>query len=177
MANMITVCENPDHTKNQISFEERRKQLAEKKAREEMHIREEKKSPYKKWTQYNLEYTERMINLLKVNSVAARLLFFLVDQMDQMNAVMCSYVVLEEALELSKPTITRAIRTLKELGFIAVYKSGTSNVYTVNDNVFWKSWGNKRRYSKFPANIILAESEQNPFKNIKSDKISQINKK
>ena len=78
---------------------------------------------------------------------------------------MCSYTVLQEALDLSKPTITRAIRTLKELGFIAIYKSGTSNVYTVNDNVFWKSWGNKKRYSKFPANVILAESEHRSMTN------------
>lgn len=172
--NSVTVCANPDHLKGQISFEEREQQLIEQEQREEMLRKQEKGSPYKKWTQYNLEHTEKMINLLKVNPVAGRLLFFLVDQMDNYNAVMCSYTVLEEALDISRPTITRAIRTLKELGFIAIYKSGTSNVYTVNDNVFWKSWGNKKRYSKFPANVILAESEQQSLKQIKSTKTKQI---
>lgn len=177
MSNAVTVCANPDHLKGQISFEEREQQLKEQELREQKLLDKEKNSPYKKWTQYNLDHTEKMLNLLKVNPVAGRLLFFLVDQMDNYNAVMCSYTVLQEALDLSKPTITRAIRTLKELGFIAIYKSGTSNVYTVNDNVFWKSWGNKKRYSKFPANVILAESEQHPLENITSTKTKQITPK
>lgn len=175
--NSVTVCANPDHSKGQISFEEREQQLKEQERLDAQMRKLDKNSPYKKWTQYNLEHTEKMLNLLKVNPVAARLLFFLVDQMDNVNAVMCSYTVLEEALDISRPTITRAIRTLKDLGFIAIYKSGTSNVYTVNDNVFWKSWGNKKRYSKFPANVILAESEQHPLENITSTKTKQIDKK
>jgi len=49
---------------------------------------------------------------------------------------------------------------LKENGYIAILKSGTSNIYAINDSVYWKSWGNKKQYSKFPANILLALSEQ-----------------
>ena len=49
---------------------------------------------------------------------------------------------------------------MKEKGYIAVFKSGTSNVYAVNDKVAWNSWGTNYAYSKFPANIILSISEQ-----------------
>ena len=91
---------------------------------------------------------------------AHAILYFLVDQMDEYNAVMCSYKVLQEVLDTSKATIQRNIQILKKKGYIAVLKSGTSNVYAINDSVYWKSWGNKKQYSKFPANVVLAMSEQ-----------------
>lgn len=167
----MIVTNTTDLSKNQISFELREKQLQEEERLAKEQQQRDKNSPYRTWSQYNLEHTKEVMNLIKVNPNAARLLFFLVDQMDTYNAVMCSYTVFEEALELSKPTVTRAVKALKELGFIHVYKSGTSNVYAVNDNVFWKAWGNKKKYSKFPANIILAESEQAA---IKGSKVKQI---
>ena len=88
------------------------------------------------------------------------ILLFLVDQMDNYNAVMCSYQVIQEVLGISRATASAAVRVLRENGFIAVLKSGTSNVYAINDTVYWKSWGNKKQYSKFPANIILSIAEQ-----------------
>ena len=94
--------------------------------------------------------------------------------MDNYNAVMCSHTVIMEVLGVSRQTVSKAITVLKDRGFIAVYKSGTSNVYTINDNVFWKSWGKNRKYCKFPANIVLAESEQINCKNVKGLKVKQI---
>jgi hypothetical protein len=73
---------------------------------------------------------------------------------------MCSYKVLEETFEASNRTMTRAVSVLKESGFISILKSGSSNIYAVNDNLYWKSWGNNKKYSKFPANVILSLSEQ-----------------
>ena len=91
---------------------------------------------------------------------ASAILSFLVNEMDNYNAVMCSYQVLQEVLKVSKDTIRKCIKVLKENGYIAILKSGTSNVYTVNDSIYWKSWGNNLKYSKFPANVVLALSEQ-----------------
>jgi DNA-binding transcriptional ArsR family regulator len=91
---------------------------------------------------------------------AHAILLFLIDQMDNYNAVMCSYKVLEEVLNIGHATVARNIKVLKENGFIAVLKSGTSNVYAINDRIYWKSWGNNRKYSKFPANVVLTLSEQ-----------------
>ena len=108
---------------------------------------------------------------------AAAIISFLVDQMDNHNAVMCSYKVLEEVLGVSSETIRRNIKILKENGYIAVLKSGTSNVYAVNDSIFWKSWGNNKQYSKFPANIILSLSEQEKDYQISFTKHKEITKK
>ena len=73
---------------------------------------------------------------------------------------MCSYKVLQETFDISADTVRRAIKLLKDKGYIYVFKSGTSNVYAVNDKLVWNSWGTNYERSKFPANIILSISEQ-----------------
>ena len=80
--------------------------------------------------------------------------------MDDYNAVICSYKVLQENFGVSQVTVARAIKILKEKQYIEVYKSGTSNVYAINKNIVWNSWGTNYDYAKFGANIILSESEQ-----------------
>lgn len=135
-------------------------QLDEQEKKEKEEKEREKQSAFSRWTQFNLEHTKKLMWLAVKHPKAHAILYFLVDQMDQYNAVMCSYKVLEEVLEISTPTVTRNIKVLKDNGFIQVLKSGTSNVYTINDSVYWKSWGNNRRYSKFPANVVLSATEQ-----------------
>ncbi len=96
--------------------------------------------------------------------------------MDNYNAVMCSYQVIQEVLEIGRTTASTAIKVLKDNGFIAVLKSGSSNIYAVNDSIYWKSWGSNIRYSKFPANIILTATEQDESykKKIGFEKIKEI---
>jgi DNA-binding transcriptional ArsR family regulator len=92
--------------------------------------------------------------------MANAILLFLVDQMDTYNAVVCSNKVLQEVFDVSESTVKRGIKNLKDGGYITVLKSGTSNVYAINDSIYWKTWGNKRQDSKFSANVILTMSEQ-----------------
>ena len=145
---------------NSMTFEERERDLREQEKREEEARQREKNSPFGRWTQYNNEHTKEMMFLALKHPKAHAILLFLVDQMDTYNAVMCSNKVLQEILGVSRQTISASIKVLKDNGFIAVLKSGTSNVYAINDSVYWKSWGNKKQYSKFPANVFLALSEQ-----------------
>ncbi|WP_272865191.1 MarR family transcriptional regulator [Clostridioides difficile] len=64
---------------------------------------------------------------------AHAILYFLGDQMDEYNAVMCSTKVLAEVLGISRQTISKNITLLKENGFISGLKSGSRNVYTFYD--------------------------------------------
>lgn len=146
-----------------VSFEERALQLAKQEKAEADARKREKNSPFTRWTQFNLEHTKELMWLAIKYPKAHAILYFLVDQMDEYNAVMCSSKVLEEVLGIGRTTISKNIAILRENGFIAVLKSGTSNVYTINDKVYWKSWGNKKQYSKFPANVVLSMSEQDEF--------------
>lgn len=169
---------NPNH----ITFEEREKDLEMQSKSEEERRKREKHSPFSRWYQFNLEHTKELMWLALKHSKAHAILYFLVDQMDEYNAVMCSYQVLQEILEVGQATIARNIKVLKDNGFISILKSGTSNVYAINDSVYWKSWGNNRKYSKFPANVVLALSEQDEvyqitFADLKTEKHKEVTKK
>lgn len=160
----IVVKENPNHLKGEISFEERQRQLDEQTAREELEQKKAKQSPYNEFAQFNIESTVNvniMYDLAKYPA-ASQLFWFILKHMDGYNALIASYKVFEEALGMSTPTVARGIKTLKERGVLYIKKSGSANVYMLNPKMVWKSWGNNMKYCKFPANVILAESEQYP---------------
>ncbi|WP_312632244.1 replication/maintenance protein RepL, partial [Mammaliicoccus sciuri] len=87
--------------------------------------------------------------LMAKSPIAYRIFKFLINNMDSYNAVMCSYKVLEEQFEVSTSTVTRAVKLLKDKQYIDVYKSGTSNVYAVNKQIAWNSWGSNFKHGKF----------------------------
>jgi Fe2+ or Zn2+ uptake regulation protein len=178
---MLVTNEKDIFNPNVVSFEERQKQLEDEEKKEQERREREKGSPFSRWTQFNNEHTKEMMWLAIKHPKAHAILYFLIDQMDAYNAVMCSYKVLEEVLNVGHATIARNLKILKESGFIAILKSGTSNVFTINDKIYWKSWGNNRKYSKFPANVVLALSEQEEeyritFEDLKTTKHKEVMK-
>lgn len=171
----IIVCEKPNILNSQVNFDEREKQIKECQKKEEKEL---KNSPYYEWAQLNLDtITLNAMTKLANNSVAMKIFLFLTKHMDGYNAVMASYKVIIEALELSKATVARGIKYLEENHFIHIMKSGTSNVYILNPQIVWKSWGNNMKYCEFPINIVLAQSEQITQKNIKDKKVKTVEKK
>lgn len=156
----MIVAEKTNLLNNQISFDERAKELAEEEREAFDNKAREKKSPFKSFYQINKKNSGCLRKCLDDNPKALSILLFLCEHMDNYNAVMCSYAVFSEVLKISNATITRAIKYLKDNGFIYVYKSGTSNVYVMNNNLVWNSWGTNVQYCKFPANIVLSSSEQ-----------------
>ena len=123
---------------------------------------EKKKSPYKKWTQQNNDEEAREARywLMKESSDAYCVMDFLASNMDNYNAVICSYRVLQEKLGYSQATIARAIKLLKDHKYIQVLRTGGSNIYMINKQLYWNSWGMNYAYAEFGANIIISASEQ-----------------
>ena len=123
---------------------------------------ESKKSPFRKWVQMNYdENAYRADDWLVANSPAAYRIFkFLIANMDNYNAVICSYKVMQEKFGYSKATIERAIKVLKEHQYVGIAKSGTSNVYLINKHLYWNSWGTNYAYAEFDAKVIITASEQ-----------------
>lgn len=164
---------NPND-KNSISYESRKRQIEEDEKREEEERQRQRKSPYKRWFQMNKDAWKAEDWLMGKSPIAYRIFRFLINNMDSYNAIMCSYQVIQEQFNVSKPTITRAIKLLKENQYIDVYKSGTSNVYAINKQIAWNSWGNNFKHGKFSANIILSESEQEKQTQLKIQKHQEV---
>ena len=143
-----------------LTFAERQAQLAEQDKKEKEEREKAKKSPYDNWVQVNKDAYKAEDWLMSKSPIAYRIFKFLINNMDGYNAVVCSYQVLQEYFGISQDTVRRAIKLLKEKKYVDVHKSGTSNVYTVNKQIAWNSWGNNFKYAKFGANIIISENEQ-----------------
>lgn len=134
-----------------------------------------RKSKFKNFYQINKQHSDKLVALALKNPKANALLLFILNNMDGLNALQCSSIVLQEALGMSRTTIYRLIKYLQANGFIAILKSGTNNVYVVNDDLAWSSWGNNKQYCKFPATVILSGSENAEFlQNLKVAKKSKI---
>lgn len=152
----------------QLEIELERQQEAEQAERA-------KKSPFKRFYQVNQDMTKERLWLIGEYPRAYQILVFMEGQMDDYNALVASYKVFAEVLNMSLSTVTRNIRVLREHKFIDIYKSGTANVYVINRRLSWKSWGTNYKYAKFDAKIILSQSEQETFaKKIVSDKIKVV---
>lgn len=101
--------------------------------------------------------------LMKKSGIASGMLNFIMEHMDGYNALCCSYTVFMDYFDVSKDTVRRAIKLLKDNGFIDVLKSGTSNVYIVNDEVAWTSYGYQKDLCKFQGNIIVSKKENKDY--------------
>ena len=113
--------------------------------------------------------------LIGKNPTAAEIYWFLAEYMNNGNAVSCSSKVLEEVTGKSRMTIYRAIKELKERGFLTVIKSGSSNVYVMNPNVVWSSWNNNKKYCEFKGPILVARSENREVEeSIKKMKVNSL---
>lgn len=160
----IIVTDNPNHLKGEISFEERQRQLDEQTAREELERKRAKQSPYDEFAQVNISTRiSKNIMLELTDSPAANKIFWFITQnMDGYNALIASYAVFQEALNMSRPTVARGLAKLREMGLLFTQKSGSANVYLLSPHIVWKSWGNNMKYCEFPAKVMLAQSEQYP---------------
>lgn len=101
--------------------------------------------------------------LMAKSGIASSILFFILEHMDNKNALACSYSVFEDYFEVSRTTIYRAIKLLQENGFIDVLKMGTSNVYVINTDVAWSSWENQKQFAQFEGKILVSRKENKDY--------------
>lgn len=146
---------------NSMTFTEREMEL-KKLEEEENRIREIKKKN-SNFVMFYREHMPEMRWLMKKSGIASSILNFIIEHMDYKNALMCSHHVLMDYFDISKPTVTRAIKLLKDNGFIDVLKSGTSNIYIVNSEVAWCSWENQKLYCKFEGNVLISKTENKDY--------------
>ena len=65
-----------------------------------------------------------------------------------------------EITGVSRPTVGRAIKLLKDDQWIDTVKIGNANAYCVNERVFWQAGRNQRKYAIFSATVIASATDQ-----------------
>lgn len=117
----------------------------------------------KDFVMYFRPFMDELTKMAGENYTAYKLFQLLCKNMDGTNALIVSRTALAELLECTEKTVSRAVKYLKDNGWVCVLKSGTSNVYIVNPDVAWTSYGDQKATCKFNANVLLCASENNEF--------------
>jgi len=113
------------------------------------------------FVQLSRDSLAQMRQLARKSPLAHEILYLLVEHMGRMtNAVVCSYATLQELTGVSRATVGRAIKLLKDDNWIDTVKIGNANAYAVNARVFWSAGRNQKRYAIFSATVIASASEQ-----------------
>lgn len=108
-------------------------------------------------------HIDDIAKLAREGGKAYDLFMLLIKHMDGTNALCVSNKALQELLKCSKPTVCKAVNYLHENGWVCILKSGTSNVYIVNPEVAWTSYGNQKQYCQFKSNVLLSSSENTEY--------------
>ncbi len=98
--------------------------------------------------------------LARDNPMAASVFLFLVENMDNTNALIASYDAMQEHFGKSRKTVYNAIKYLKGNGCIEILKSGNMNVYCINAQIVWNQSQEKIHYAKFNATVYVSKKEQ-----------------
>ncbi|ELL0587653.1 replication/maintenance protein RepL [Vibrio vulnificus] len=113
--------------------------------------------------------------LIQKQPLSAEIMFYFMEVMGRnTNAVVCSYKTLQEVTGYSRPSVGRAIKTLKDMNWIDSVKVGSATAYAVNERIVWQSGKNQRRYAMFSATVVASESEQEKGFNENNHKIKHI---
>ncbi|EFI8498732.1 plasmid replication initiation protein [Escherichia coli] len=128
------------------------------------------------FVQISRGYLTQMRKLARASPIAHEILYYLVEHMGRTtNAVVCSYGTLCEVTGVSRPTVGRAIKLLKDENWIDTVKIGNASAYCVNERVFWQAGRHQRKYAVFSATVIASASEQESnFKDKAKQKLTYI---
>ena len=110
--------------------------------------------------------------LISQNPTAAKIFLFLAEHMTHENAVTCSNQVLQEQMGKSRQTIWKAIKVLKESGYLDVYRlGGGANTYTLNKNVVWSGTKEAKQYCVFEGPVLISAEEN---KKIEKRRVNEL---
>jgi Fe2+ or Zn2+ uptake regulation protein len=150
----------------ELSMEEFKKlqRLLELDQTEEKEIEEqEKKEKNHNFIQLYKDHMPEVRWLMTNHPFASNLLFFILEHMDNRNALACSYAVFEDYFMKHKTTIYRNLKILEENGFVHVLKMGTSNVYIVNEDLAWTDKNTNKKYAKYDGKILVSKKENKDY--------------
>lgn len=110
--------------------------------------------------QFNEENVDTLISLINENPTASKIFVWLSKRMNKSNALVVSQQTLAEVLGVHRTTVAIAVRFLRDKKYLTILKSGSTNIYVLNERIVWKADAHKRRFAQFSAEVYLSENEQ-----------------
>jgi Mn-dependent DtxR family transcriptional regulator len=101
-----------------------------------------------------------LIKMINENPTALKILLWLITHMEGFGSLVASQTAICEALNIHRNTLSNAINYLKDKKAISVLKSGTTNVYAVNEQIAWKETASLKKFAHFSAKVYLVPTEQ-----------------
>jgi len=99
--------------------------------------------------------------LTKKHPQAASLFYILMEHMNENNCVMVSMALLARKMGVSRQTTSKAVTYLKTHRYLVVYKVGTTNAYSLNADLVWKSKSGDNRFeAMLTGKVLLTLDEQ-----------------
>lgn len=113
------------------------------------------------FVQVSRAYLKEWRALTRKSPIASEILMYLIENMGRTtNAVVCSYTTLMEITGVSRASVARAVKILKEDRWMQAVKIGNATAYCVNAKAFWQAGRNQKKYAIFQATVIASSSEQ-----------------
>ncbi|MEK3790113.1 replication/maintenance protein RepL, partial [Paenibacillus sp. FSL K6-1230] len=103
-------------------FNKLQKLLEFEKNEEKKHTQKEEEKKNYNFIQLYRDHMSEMRWLMTNHQFASSILFFIIEHMDNRNALACSYSVFEDYFEKHKTTIYRNLKILEDNGFISILK-------------------------------------------------------
>jgi DNA-binding transcriptional regulator YhcF (GntR family) len=110
--------------------------------------------------QFYRDNMDLIIEVNRKNPTAGTILMWIIRHMGRNNSLVVSQTALCEQLGVHRNTVTNAVRYLKEVKALTVYKTGTSNVYAINTEIAWRSTADNKQYAYFTSKVFLSAGEQ-----------------
>lgn len=148
------------HSNREENDKEKAARLAKQAEEEKKKEEQRKKSPYRNFLQVNKDAYKQEDWLMKESPAAYRLLRFIAQNMDNYNALICSYTVFSESLGYGRTTLSNAVKLLKDNNYLKIVKSGSANIYIINNELYWQSYGSNFSRCEFNAKIVISSEEQ-----------------
>lgn len=115
------------------------------------------------FVQFYIDNMDLIIDINRKNPTAGTILLWIVKHMDKNNALVVSQTAICDALDIHRNTVTNAVNFLKESKALDVFKSGTTNVYAINEQIAWKDVAENKKFAHFSAKVFLSANEQPQF--------------
>lgn len=156
---------NKENGATVVSQLDRNMRLAQQEQEDAQREADKKNFHFLQLDKRNIKEVRSLINR---SPKAAEVLMLLAEFMNKQNAIVMSMQTLMTMTRWSRPTVSAAVKLLKDEHWLQVLKIGTANAYIINNAVFWQS-SRDQKLTCFSAQIVASSAEQ-------EDSVEDMNK-